>query len=119
MIVLNADIMIKVTNLWPEVKLYKGLWIADSRYYLPTKKEVKEVLKKDKINLRKFIDEIWDCDDFAYYVWVEAHKVGFLMSVETDYQKGELHALNSTIIGNNVYYIESQNGMIWLFCYRD
>ena len=61
----------------------------------------------------------WDCDDFAYRVWVEAHKAGFLVSVETDYKKGQLHALNSTIIDNNVYYIESQNGMIWLFCYRD
>lgn len=93
---------------------------------VPIEHEVREF--KDLRELGDFLRGIdvqghkqphWDCDDFAYYVWVEAHKVGFLMSVETDYKKGQLHALNSTIIDNNVYYIESQNGMIWLFCYRD
>ena len=93
---------------------------------VPIEHEVREF--KDLKELRDFLRGIdvqghkqphWDCDDFAYHVWVEAHKAGFLVSVETDYKKGQLHALNSTIIGNNVYYIESQNGMIWLFCYRD
>ena len=78
--------------------------------------------------LCKFIKELdieghaqpdWDCDDYAYYVWFESIKMGYLMSFETDELKGQLHAINSTVIGNVCYFIEPQGGNIWSKAYLD
>lgn len=79
--------------------------------------ELRQFLRNLDIQGHKQPD--WDCDDFAYYVWIEAHKQGYLMSFESEWKGEVLHALNSTIIGNRVYHIEPQTGMNWLFGYLD
>ena len=65
MLALSADIMMKACNFWPGMRLYEGLWIADVEYYLPERKEIEIALRHNQTNFRKFIDELWDCDDFA------------------------------------------------------
>lgn len=61
----------------------------------------------------------WDCDDFAYYVWFESIKAGYLMSFETEEINGALHACNSTVIGNVCYFIEPMGGKIWSKAHLD
>ncbi len=75
--------------------------------------EIAEFIKD--LNIEEFVEPDWDCDDYAYFVWSVAMRDGYFMSFESDYKKGQLHALNSTVVGNKVYFIEPQEGKIWLY----
>ena len=61
----------------------------------------------------------WDCDDYAYYLWVTALGDGWLMSFQSEEQGEELHALNNTVIGNTVYFIDLQAKKIWTRSWLD
>ena len=84
-----------------------------------------DFLAKDGTNnpvLRLVADDFeWDCEDYAMQLQKRALRAGFLMSIEivdwAEYNSlftepkllyGKKHAINSTIIGNWVYYIETQ-----------
>jgi hypothetical protein len=57
----------------------------------------------------------YDCDDYATALVQNALSSGFSISTQI---VGD-HMLNSTIIGNEIYYIEPQNNKVWLWGYRD
>jgi hypothetical protein len=57
----------------------------------------------------------YDCDDYATALVYNALCDGYLVSTQID----DNHMLNSTIIGNNIYYIEPQNDNVWLWGHRD
>jgi len=57
----------------------------------------------------------YDCDDYAVALMRNALKNGYLISTQID---GD-HMLNSTIIGNNVYFIEPSTDKVWLWGQRD
>lgn len=74
----------------------------------------------------------YDCDDYAIALRNAALSKGFHMNIQAvwNYRRpdtGELittggnegHALNSTIIGNEVYFIEPQTDDYWLAAYLD
>jgi len=74
----------------------------------------------------------YDCDDYAITLRDAALSKGFHMNIQAvwNYRRpdtGELiitggnegHALNSTIIGNEVYFIEPQTDEYWLAAYLD
>ena len=61
----------------------------------------------------------YDCDDFAYRLQKSALAQGYLMSTEIIVENGEQHMINSTIIGNNIYFIEPRTDEVWLGAYRD
>lgn len=61
----------------------------------------------------------YDCDDFAYRLQRSALAEGYLMSTEIIVKKGAQHMINSTSIGNNIYFIEPQTDEVWLETYRD
>jgi hypothetical protein len=61
----------------------------------------------------------YDCDDFAYRLQKSALAQGYLMSTEIIVEKGAQHMINSTSIGNNIYFIEPQTDEVWLETYRD
>ena len=61
----------------------------------------------------------YDCDDFAYRLQKSALAEGYLMSTEITVKKGAQHMINSTSIGNNIYFIEPQTDEVWLETYRD
>lgn len=61
----------------------------------------------------------YDCDDFAYHLQKSALAEGYLMSTEIIIKEGEQHMINSTSIGNNIYFIEPQTDEVWLGAYRD
>jgi len=60
-----------------------------------------------------------DCDDFAYRLQKSALTQGYLMSTEIIVKGREQHMINSTIISNNIYFIEPQTDKVWLGAYRD
>ena len=77
-------------------------------------------------------DIIIDCDDFAFEMQQKALADGFIISFEiigireynelfsTQLSEGQaLHAINLSIIGNDVYYIEPQTGEIVYAAYLD
>jgi hypothetical protein len=57
----------------------------------------------------------YDCDDYAVALVYNAFFDGYSISLQVE---GD-HMLNSTIIGNNIYFIEPQNDKVWLWGYRD
>lgn len=61
----------------------------------------------------------YDCDDFAYCLQKSALAQGYLMSTEIIVKNGEQHMINSTIIGNKIYFIEPRTDEVWLGAYRD
>ena len=61
----------------------------------------------------------YDCDDFSYRLQKNALADGYLMSTEIIIKKGAQHMINSTAIGNNIYFIEPQTDEVWLETYRD
>ncbi|UCD09511.1 MAG: hypothetical protein JSU79_02395 [Dehalococcoidales bacterium] len=80
----------------------------------------------------KHKDTVIDCDDFAFELQQKALADGFIISFEiigsgeynelfsTQLPEGQaLHAINLSIIGNDVYYIEPQTGEIVYAAYLD
>lgn len=57
----------------------------------------------------------YDCDDYAVALSRNALADGYSVSLQIEGN----HMLNSTIIGNNVYFIEPQTDEVWLWGYRD
>ncbi len=57
----------------------------------------------------------YDCDDYATALVYNALSDGYAVSLQIDGN----HMLNSTIIGNYIYYIEPQTDEAWLWGYRD
>ena len=58
---------------------------------------------------------LYDCDDYAVALLYNALCDGYSVSLQVE---GD-HMLNSTIIGNNIYFIEPQNDKVWLWGHRD
>jgi hypothetical protein len=57
----------------------------------------------------------YDCDDYAVALLYNALFDGYSVSLQVENN----HMLNSTIIGNNIYFIEPQNDKVWLWGHRD
>jgi hypothetical protein len=58
---------------------------------------------------------LYDCDDYAVALVYNALADGYSVSLQVE----DKHMLNSTVIGNNIYFIEPQNDKVWLWGYRD
>jgi len=57
----------------------------------------------------------YDCDDYATALVQNALLDGYSVSAQIEGN----HMLNSTIIGNKIYFIEPQNDKVWFWGYRD
>jgi preprotein translocase subunit SecG len=57
----------------------------------------------------------YDCDDYAVALVRNALSDGYLVSLQIERD----HVLNSTIIGNKIYFIEPQTDEVWFWEYRD
>jgi len=57
----------------------------------------------------------YDCDDYAVALMRNALLDGYSISTQI---VGN-HMINSTIIGNKIYFIEPQNDEVWFWGYRD
>jgi hypothetical protein len=57
----------------------------------------------------------YDCDDYATALVYNALCDGYAISTQIEGK----HMLNSTIIGNDIYYIEPQTDEVWFWGHRD
>ena len=57
----------------------------------------------------------YDCDDYAVALERNALRDGYSVSLQIE----DNHVLNSTIIGNKIYFIEPQSDEVWFWEYRD
>ena len=57
----------------------------------------------------------YDCDDYAAALVQNALLDGYSVSTQIEGN----HMINSTIIGNKIYFIEPQNDKVWFWGYRD
>lgn len=64
-----------------------------------------------------YVDPDYDCDNYACDLRKAAEQDGFQISIQIDTHKN--HALNSTIINNEIYFIEPQTDEVWLWGHRN
>lgn len=57
----------------------------------------------------------YDCDDYAVALMRNALLDGYLVSLQIE----DHHMTNSTIIGNEIYFIDPQTGEVWFWGHRD
>ena len=57
----------------------------------------------------------YDCDDYAVALVYNALSDGYSVSLQIEGN----HMLNSTVIGNNIYFVEPQTDEVWLWGHRD
>jgi len=106
------------------------------RYFKSTD-ELKAFLEESDVDHHVYLKpgqdwRTYDCDDYAIALRDDALSKGFFMNIQAVWRyrrpdTGELitgsynegHALNSTIIGNEVYFIEPQTDEFWLAAYLD
>lgn len=81
--------------------------------------ELKEWLERNDVDSRIPSYPGFDCDDYAYQLQKNAAKDGYIISTELIIENGELHMLNSALIGNDIYFIEPQDDEVWFYCSRD
>ena len=58
---------------------------------------------------------LYDCDDYAVALVYNALFDGYSVSLQVEGN----HMQNSTVIGNNIYFIEPQTDEVWLWGHRD
>ena len=43
-----------------------GFYISDAKYYCPPLKDAREIIKKSRLDKKTWVEEKFDCDDFAH-----------------------------------------------------
>ena len=71
MLIASKQIKKRLFRLFPELTVP---WLRDEAYELPSLEQVKEFLKRSKVNEYHFVDEIFDCDDFALQLHAEVKR---------------------------------------------
>jgi len=119
----------ELQRYWPDRKPYLG----DSNYWLPSLREVEDLLLKSWVDQYKWMNEIFDCDDFALIVhaWVVQERYkrrqeeGEKEELKYPWAFGEAwgsklkgeytsHAINVVITRDKgIYLAEPQDDHIW------
>lgn len=99
-----------------------SLHLADEGYYLPPLEDVEEIVKNSELDMKKWVEERFDCDDFAICLkarFAEAaykdgkRRMAHCMGVIWGYFDGEPHAMNWVITEDKVFrLIEPQTSEI-------
>jgi len=110
-------------------------FVADKNYYLPTSKELAELLKEGFIDKYKFKNELFDCDDYALILhawirqkqykesWINPWAVGEIWGKFKDNEG--FHAMNFAITSDRgflliepqtdgVTYYETTNAFVFI-----
>ena len=87
-----------------------------------SEEELIEWLHADKTDELTYIEDRFECEDFSQTLMNNAVEDGLYMSFQVlkNYTRPETkefikgpHAINSTIIGNYIYFIDPQNDELW------
>ena len=116
MLITSKQIKKRLFRLFPELTVP---WLRDEAYELPSLEQVKEFLKRSKVNEYHFVDEVFDCDDFALQLHAEVKREFHWAFGEAfgDRFNGEekLHNSNIFMADNyEIYLVEPQTDKIWL-----
>lgn len=97
--------------------------LGDSRYFLPELSEVREIVQATAVDRRKWVEERFDCDDFAWILkshFVEAaykdgqRRAAHCVGVVWGLIRGEPHAVNWVLTSDRIFrFIEPQTDEIW------
>jgi hypothetical protein len=88
-----------------------------------SEEELIEWLHTDKTDELPYIKDLFECENFARTLMRHALKSGYYMSFQVlkDYTRPDTkefiqgpHAINSTIIGNDIYFIDPQTDEFWV-----
>jgi hypothetical protein len=79
----------------------------------PSLEALQDWLAEDDTDSHEYIEEEFDCDDFALMLQQHAFEDGYKIDLQYS-DNDDLHAMNSTIIGNYLYFIEPQNDEVTL-----
>ena len=83
-----------------------GIRYGDGTYYLPTLQEVQLILSESQANRRTWLEERFDCDDFAYVIKGE-------MSVHA-YDTGDIkYGLSVGIVWGNFDWVSGYHAVNW------
>jgi len=91
--------------------------ILDGKYETCSIKELKKFLRYNKVSTRKWLQEDWDCDDFARQLWADSKKWVHRLPIGlcTITLKSYRHAINIFIDDKqDIWFIEPQNDK----CYK-
>ena len=108
--IIGTDLYTILKNKLPDAQI----WLSDRLYYLTSIKELKKFLKHNKIDLKKYVPEYHDCDDYSYEL------MGFASDWCSELAFGILwgkvnggHAINLFVDDKNeLYVIEPQTDKI-------
>jgi len=92
--------------------------ITDQNYKLISKKDMIEFMEYNFAGLRKYVPEVYDCDNFSAVLYGQMSYVlsGFAVGIVHVKTKTGAHALNCFIdFFHNFYYIEPQTGKVFSF----
>ncbi|MDH3657572.1 MAG: lectin MOA-related protein [Nitrosopumilus sp.] len=100
-----------------------SILLADEKYYCPPQSDIEYLIKRNKINRKKYTSEIFDCDDFAlslkYFFIKHAYSNGkrrapHCAGIIWGFIGGEQHAVNIVVNDKKeVFFIEPQKDLIF------
>jgi hypothetical protein len=113
-----------------------GLRVNDKLRDFESTDELKAFLEQSDVDQCVYLTSgqeltSYDCEDYAKALRNEAHTKGFHMNIQIVWhyrrpdtgevitRRNEGHALNSTIIGNEMYFVEPSTDEYWLAAYLD
>ena len=88
-----------------------------------SEKELRQWLDSDKTDELPYIRDLFECENFARTLMKHALEDGYYMSFQVlkNYRRPDTreftegpHAINSTIVGNYIYFIDPQNDELWV-----
>ncbi len=102
----------------------KKIYLADSSYFCPTEKVAQEIINDSKVDQRRYISEIFDCDDFAHLLKAAFIEDAYVGGRRTKpYAMGIIwgskpaHAMNFLVISDGASFtvkvVEPQNGKMF------
>ena len=87
---------------------------ADTYYRLVSKADFDRWIKKDTTSERKYIKDLYDCDDFAHDLVTYAHEWVPGLCIGEVWIKSRPHAINIFVdIDKKVWMYEPQNDNFW------
>jgi len=98
-----------------ELDYLKGLYPPKN---FPSLEALQDWLAEDDTDSHEYIEGEFDCDDFALMLQQHAFEDGYKIDMQYS-DNDDLHAMNSTIIGNYFYFIEPQKDEVTRAGYVD
>lgn len=101
--------------------------LSDNNYFLPPLKNAEEIISKTKVYNHEYVQDLYDCDDFAYILkahFIEAGYKNFERRApycfgiawgQLGTKPGIVHAINWMFINEDdeIHFIEPQTGEIY------